>query len=240
MNQATTRVFIPVLTYQNPDWAMQGSMLGTHADLLAHRIAPEVPFLPPSCYIAFSRNLAAYLFLQSNCTHLFFWDTDVAAPAPALRRLISHDQDIVIAPYPKKVTVEGDSKWPVRLTSGEPDERGLIEAEGVATGFLLIKRHVIETMYEKYRADREFAHSDADTGLEHLIVDLFPTGLLDFMPRYEGNRRAWWGEDYAFSQLARDAGFRIWLDPRIPLGHAGRQMWHGDFAALADKPGEAA
>lgn len=225
-----TRVFIPVMTYQNPDFAMQGSLLGASADLYANGILPEVVFLPPNCYIGFLRNMAAYLFLKSDCTHLFFWDTDVVSPANALRRLLGHDRDIVIAPYPKKKTEPSDSTWPVQLLSGEPDEKGLLEALLVATGFLLIKRSVIETLWDKHRETRSFFDKQADD----VCVDLFPTGLLDFMPKTANGMNGWWGEDYSFSVLARDAGFRVWLDPNIPLAHVGRQVWWGDFTKNAD------
>lgn len=229
-----TRVFIPVMTYQNPDFAMQHSLLGASADLYVNKILPDVTFLPPNCYIGFLRNMAAYLFLKTDCTHLFFWDTDVTGPATALRRLLLHDRDIAIAPYPKKKTEPSDSGWPVQLVSGEPDEKGLIEAEMVATGFLLIKRHVIETLWETHKETRGFY----DKGADDLCVDLFPTGILDFMPKLDNGHNGWWGEDYAFSVLARKSGYKIWLDPNIPLAHIGRQVWHGDFRKNADEPKE--
>ena len=30
-----------------------------------------------------------------------------------------------------------------------------------------------------------------------------------------------WGEDYVFCRRARQAGFKIWIDPSIKLDHAG-------------------
>jgi hypothetical protein len=229
------RVFIPLPTYSNPDWAMTGSLLGAQLDLYVNGIYPDIRFLPPNCYLDLMRNVAAYTFLKTDCTHLFFWDTDVLSPAAALRRLLAHDRDITIAPYPKKVSAENKkhnpNPWPIRLVSGEPDERGLLEAEMVATGFLLIKRHVIETLYELHKDQRSFLHNKEG---DELIVDIFPTGLLDFMPKMVGGHRGWWGEDYAFSVLARNAGFKVWLDPNIPLAHVGRQVWRGDFTKNAD------
>jgi hypothetical protein len=104
----------------------------------------------------------------------------------------------------------------------------------VATGFLLIRRNVIEKLYEIH-ADRCFF--DKEYGE---IVDLFPTGLLPDFPLASNGSQLWWGEDYAFSVFARRAGFTIWLDPEIQLGHVGRQVWYGDFTANADAADEAA
>jgi hypothetical protein len=101
----------------------------------------------------------------------------------------------------------------------------------VATGFLLIKRHVIETLYEMH-AERRFWNEQHDCEL----VDLFPTGLLPGFPRAANGKPMWWGEDYAFSVFAKRAGFKIWLDPVIRLHHAGRNVWLGDFAKSAADP----
>jgi hypothetical protein len=222
-----TRVFIPVMTYQNPDYAMQDSLRRNIADLAGNGMVAAIADLPPSCYIAYSRIMASYMFLKTDCTHLFFWDTDVLARADAVRRLVKHDRDITFAPYPKKKTEPEDTSWPVQMLSCVPDEKGLMEAYLVATGFLLIKRHVIETMWEKYR---NVSRTFYDKHLDDEVVDLFPTGILDFMPKLVGDKTGWWGEDYSFSYLAREAGFQIWLDPNIRLAHVGRQVWHGEFS----------
>jgi hypothetical protein len=33
--------------------------------------------------------------------------------------------------------------------------------------------------------------------------------------------------------LAKQAGFKIWMDPKIQLLHAGRNVWFGNFAQQA-------
>jgi hypothetical protein len=230
------RVFIPIPTYQSPDYAMVGSLLGTQLDLYTHGILPEIMFMPPNPYLGAMRNQMVYMFRHTDCTHIMMWDTDVAAPAAAVRRLLNYNRDIIIAPYPKKVTDEKDTTWPMVLKHGVPDEHGLIEAALVATGFLLIKREVIDTLWDKHIG--EFSYRSK--GQDEPFVDLFQTGRLDFMPKSNTGEYGWWGEDYSFSQLACNAGFKIWVDPYIKLAHVGRQVWHGDFLAMADKEDEAA
>ena len=225
------RVFIPVPTYQSPDYAMVGSLLGTQLDLYTHGILPEIMFMPPNPYLEAMRNQMLFMLRHTDCTHIMMWDTDVAAPAAAVRRLVEHDRDMIIAPYPKKVTDEQDTAWPLVLKHGQPDVCGLLEAALVATGFLLIKREVVDALWEKHLP--EYAY--VSKGQDEPFCDLFQTGRLDFMPKASNGNSGWWGEDYSFSQLVRDAGFRIWVDPYIKLAHVGRQVWHGDFLALADK-----
>lgn len=190
-----------------------------------------------NCYVHLVRNLLAYQFMKKEpkCSHLFYWDDDVAAPPNGLHRLLAYDRDIIVAPYPKKVQpgLPSHKTWPYSLATGEPDPIGLLECDMVATGFLLIKRRVIEKMYEMY-ADRVFHHEAYNDN----VIDLFPTGLLP-QPMFPLNglgKPMWWGEDFAFSVMARKAGFKIWMDPVIPLIHAGRNIWRGDFTKNADAP----
>lgn len=226
------RVFIAIPSGRGaPDIDCVVSVQATTQDLRSHGIEHVTRFIHGNCYIALVRSLFAHQFMQTDCTHLFFWDDDVAAPPGALRRLLSYDRDIIVAPYPKKVDPKtpANKAWPYALTDGIPDAVGLLEADMVATGFLLIKRAVIETMHAKY-ADRTFHH--AADGID--VVDIFPTGILEGFPKNAHGKNMWWGEDYAFSVLAKRLGFSLWLDPKIQLIHAGRNVWRGDFARAAD------
>ena len=228
------RVFIAIPSGTGkPDVDCDDSLNNTILDLQENcKERPDLRFIHGNCYIALIRSLFAHDFIKTDCSHLFFWDDDVAAQPSALRRLIDHDRDIIVGPYPKKVPAgtAPENAWPVRLIDGVPDAAGLLESEMVATGFLLIKRRVIEAMYRKY-ADRKFYHRPCDQE----IIDLFPTGILPVgFPKDEKGRDLWWGEDFSFSVMAKHAGFKIWLDPNITLIHAGRNVWRGSFWRNAD------
>ena len=226
------RVFIAIPSGRSaPDVDHTVSLTDTLVQLHEAGMRPERRYLHGNCYVHLCRSLLAYQFMRTDCTHLFFWDDDVAGPPSALRRLLAHDRDITVAPYPKKVApgLPPQKTWPYSLTDGIPDAFGLLECDMVATGFLLIKRHVIAALYEKH-ADRLFYHD----AFNDEVIDLFPTGLIEGFPRNANGKAMWWGEDYAFSILAKRAGFRMWLDPSIPLIHAGRNVWRGDFTKAAD------
>ncbi len=232
----TERVFIAMpCGSSRPDIESVVSLNATVLDLQEHgKEQPVVRFIYGNCYVHLCRNLLAHEFAKkSKCSHLFFWDDDVAAPQGALRRLLSYDRDIIVAPYPKKVRpgLPPSKTWPYSLTDGVPDGSGLLECDMVATGFLLIKREVIEALYEEH-ASRAFFHEPFSED----VIDLFPTGLIDGFPLNAKGKPMWWGEDYAFSVLAKRAGFKLWLDPVIKLLHAGRNVWAGDFTkSAADK-----
>ena len=46
------------------------------------------------------------------------------------------------------------------------------------------------------------------------------------------------GEDVFFFNDVRAAGFDVWLDPSIELGHVGEHEWRGRFADTITKPKE--
>ncbi len=232
------RVFIAIPSGAGkPDIDHTVSLTDTMIQLHQSGMKPERRIIYGNCYVHLCRNLLTHLFMQTNCTHLFFWDDDVAAPHGALGRLLAYGRDIVVAPYPKKVApgLPPQRTWPYSLTNGIPDALGLLECDMAATGFLLIRRNVIEALYAKH-ADRLFYHEPYD----HEVIDLFPTGLIDGFPKNANGKAMWWGEDYAFSIFAKRAGFKIWLDPVIQLSHAGRNVWRGDFTKAADAPRVAA
>lgn len=227
----TERVFIAIPS-AHPDQQHTVSLTDTMIEMDRLGMRPERRVIHGNCYVHLCRDLLTHQFMNSGCSHLFFWDDDVAGPPSALPRLIAHDRDIIVAPYPKKVDPDlpPEKAWPYVLTDGIPDASGLLECDLVATGFLLIKRHVIEALY-KMRADQVFWHDPSNAE----IVHLFPTGFVPGLPKDREGRNKWWGEDFAFSAFAKQAGFKMWLDPTIPLIHAGRNIWRGNFAGNADR-----
>jgi len=190
-----------------------GAVFANCADLAGKGVIPYLEILPGNCYVSLARNEIVSLFLKSDATHLLFWDDDVGAPDNGAYRLLQwQDCDVVAGVYPKK-TEKPD--YPVRLLEGmKPGPvTGLVECEGLPTGFMLIKREVIEKMIEAY-PERRFV--DPVNGNVH--YDLFAC---------ERVGETWWGEDYRFCQLARQQGFRLWADPSLELRHVGRQVWNG-------------
>jgi hypothetical protein len=48
------------------------------------------------------------------------------------------------------------------------------------------------------------------------------------------------GEDWAFCELARELGFKVWLDPSIRVAHSGRYFYTvDDLTRPARKDGQA-
>lgn len=173
-----------------------------------------------------ARNNLVRNFMNSDCTDLLFVDADVIINVEAVTRLLalSTNKDVVAGSYPRRAA---DSKFFLDFYLNEKkelefDEHGLMRVESVATGFMLIRRHVIEHMYE---AHPEWAYSIGDEG--EMEIAVFDFAIIDGQ---------YIGEDYLFCRRAREEGFKIYLDPDISLPHIGTQEFTRNFAEDALKP----
>lgn len=166
--------------------------------------------------ICSARCQIAKAFLEGNCNKLIFIDSDMAWEGPQFIRLLalSTKMDIVAGAYQGRYDPpDFHLRAPDNVT--EPDqleenEWGCIKLAGVGMGFTAISRKVMETLAKtaptiKYRED-----------------DVLPE-LFRFDKDETGQFR---GEDMNFFEDARKAGFDLWVDPRIVLGHVGRKIYN--------------
>ena len=173
-----------------------------------------------------ARNKLVSNFMESDCTDMLFVDADVVINVEAVTRLLalSTDRDIVAGTYPRRAA---DAKFFLDFYLDEDnqlefDENGLMRVESVATGFMLIRRHVIESMIAAHPEWRY--KGDGDGADEHAVFDF---AIID---------GEYIGEDYLFCRRAREHGFKIYLDPMISLPHIGTQEFTRNFEQDALQP----
>lgn len=164
-----------------------------------------------NCHVDDARNSLVREFLKTDCTDLVFIDADVGFRCQDLLRLVSVDRDVIAGVYPKKEDAES---FPVLPIPGEiwADEDGLVEVEGVPTGFLRIRRHVLETLSE---AAEGFIGQAGDPVPYKVIFERVVSG---------GQRRS---GDYAFCWKWRQLGGKIHVDPEMRFSHTGSKSWIG-------------
>lgn len=170
------------------------------------------------CHVDDARNFLVAQFMKSGAKYLIFIDDDVGWETESLARLMFHqDADIVGGAYPLKQPVED---YPIRIKSdtntlqARPD--GLLEVDGVPTGFMRVSRKVIEALSEK-RKHMFYLPKEAKPGDDKLQV-IFERMMV------EGRR---WSGDLNFCREARLLGFKIWVDPEMTFTHQGNQRWEG-------------
>lgn len=202
--------------YDSPDASYTYSIARSRVALSAAGIPTAYYLLQGNCHVDDARNAVVRDFLESDCTELVFLDADVSWEPERLVTLCSYDRDVVGGVYPYR-RESGEENMPVRHLSGaiEPEADGCLEVEGLPTGFLRIKRHVLEMMAlvaQKFR----MKESDVLTPL------IFERDLLGV-----GRR----GGDIRFCMKWREMGGRLYAAPELRLGHCGKHVIRDSLGA---------
>lgn len=160
--------------------------------------------LAETCLVHQGRNNIA-----SKCydDYLLFIDTDMAFPVDALNKLIEADKDIIGGLYYSRKApnlphvFKQDEKGKYTVYEDCPQDK-VFECDSIATGFMLIRKNVLEA-FDKAISEKKFR---------------LP---FDFMTTEQNGEL---GEDMAFCNRAKQLDFKIWCDPTIPLGHVGKDV----------------
>ena len=194
--------------------------------------AVELAYTMNESLITRARDSLAHDFMQSDCTHLMFIDSDIGFWAEDILSMIAADKDIVCGLYPRKEIDWGAVAAAVRAgvevgdlhqhtgalvvntLDGRVDDAPsdvLVEVVNAGAGFMLIKRGVLEALADKVPAYR--------TG-SRVYRQFFGTSI-------DPDSGVGLSEDFAFCKLARDNGYGVWVAPWIKLTHTGTYQFSG-------------
>lgn len=191
------------------------SYLATTQLLLQAGIQHGLVNINGDCYLGSARNRLVHKALTEfpDATDLFFLDDDIGWEPEAVLRLLADDVDVVAGVYPKK---QETLEFPVVMdeSSGHliKSVSGLFKALRVPTGFLRIRRHVLEQMAA---VSAKYIQQMPDGGNAEL-AEIFQVGVKD---------GRLWGEDFDWSNKWRAMGGELWVDPTITFTHSGRKQW---------------
>lgn len=95
-----------------------------------------------------ARGHIAYNFLQSGCTHLLFIDDDVQFDPASVLTMIERDVPVIGVAYRTKTQDPRLQEYDGGVGANFDEEPigGTIRVQNLGSGFLLIKRHVIEQL----------------------------------------------------------------------------------------------
>jgi hypothetical protein len=157
-------------------------------------------------------------FLKCGADKLFWIDSDIAwTPDDFLRMLaLSTKYDVIAVAYPSRahdgnlfqVNTDG-------ITTHSISEHGLFNVNGTGLGFCIVDREPLQVLAAK-------APRVIDGYSQREMAEVFRVDRTA-----KGYRRT---EDIAFFDDLRGAGFTVWCDPSIELGHVGEKEWRGRFA----------
>jgi len=188
-----------------------------------------------------SRNtLVAQFLTETAATHIMFIDADLAFEPELVHRMLAFDEDVVCGMYPVKAL-----RWDVpakilereelptatlqyvgKFCEGDELERRGAFATGVygATGFMLIKRNVIERLIaahpeRAYTSDHVYAPAAAGKKFHALFECMIDPETKEYL-----------SEDFGFCRIWRAIGGKIWLDVEGGLVHTGPHDFVGNPA----------
>ena len=142
-----------------------------------------------------NRNLMIRTAMEHDCTHVMFLDDDMTFPPDTIKRLLSHDKDIVgglylLRNYPHFPVMfdewfaDGRCKYKF-LT---PAVKGLVPVVNMGLGCVLIKMEVFKKMEDPWITLGQIKAED-------------------------------WSDDIHFFNKARQAGFEMFVDTDLQCGH---------------------
>lgn len=200
------KVLLAMPAYDTPSAATAFALARSREALSAAGIKSALHLLQGNCHVDDARNSIVRDFLEdTDCTHLMFLDADVDWEPEDLVQLCSRDCDVVGGVYPYRR--DGSDHMPVRLLPGaEPTADGLLEVEGLPTGFLKIKRGVLEFMAVQ---------------APKYMDKIYETALVFHRP-VPGADRTRWGGDIDFCNRWRACGGKLYADMELRLGHTGK------------------
>lgn len=178
--------------------------------------AYQVQFYQQNPIISYARNYLVRKFLESDYTDMIFVDSDVAFPGGTLCKLADYPVDIVGAAYPYR---NDTGEFPIRYIEertelwADPDT-GLIEVAGLPAGCLRITRACIEKLCSSHP---ELLYADMEGNQTYSLFEF---------TRESGQ---FFGEDWAFCNLARKEGFKIWVSPELDMTHTGTKIYKGNL-----------
>lgn len=230
----------------HPECVHEKSMVATAETLARAGIQFDYQCIQGSCHVDDVRNGIIRNFLQwqrpksddPNCRHvytdLFFLDADMGWDAKSIIDLLQAPGDIVAGVYRHKHDIE---TYP--FVAGQFEGLGLNEAQlfempKVATGFMRIRRPVLEKLYEiekakgrTYWANPEDRKLNPAGGVARIVERGWPRELGIPDEVHLGND--YQSGDYVLCLKARAAGFRVFADPDMKFSHAGDKVWIGHF-----------
>lgn len=191
--------------------------------------------------ISRGRNMLAQWSVNRGYSHLLFIDADLTFSPEDFELLLAagKDCDIVGGTYTWKTfplvvnfNAHGFSKdrsqdgyFKFIKEHARPD--GLAEARHIPTGFMLVKTSVFKDLAQRGFATPYSTYNHENHSADY-FYDYFPVRVRD--GRYES-------EDWAFCEIARSAGYKVWLQTKIVCGHMGSHIYQlGQFAAIGQKP----
>ncbi len=104
-------------------------------------------------------------------------------------------------------------------------EDNLVKLKDAGTGFMCIRKDVIQQMFDKHPEYKYVNDINVDQKFEPFMYALFDTMI-------DPESRRYLSEDYMFCRTWQNMGGTVYLDPRTALNHVGHYTFRGNIRKL--------
>lgn len=223
------KVMLATPVSDKPVCAYTVSLAATIHSLASFGVETEVYLHQGNCHVDDARNTMIRDFLETDCTDLFFLDADLGWRPQSVMRFLEVPGDIVAGVYCHRSPGE---TYPFHPGEGvrESNEHGLFEMHKVPTGFMRIRRNVVEALYEAEKdKGRSFWWGLEEREDRKPITRIVERGFLSELglEGLGGSNSDYHSGDYVLCLKARNLGFSVWADIDHWFEHVGEQCFEG-------------
>ena len=216
MGNKIRSLFLAMPVYRQMDcFTAQALIKLTAEQLTKSEFGMKIKMHIGECPIGRARNDLTHEFLQSDCSHILFVDSDIVFSYEQVKKILACDEDIVGGFYVKKQDGPVAPVCNTLNTVDKPRADGLVRVKYMGTGFLRISRRVFEVMIQEKGKELEYLDDRDHKTVKH---DFWRMGVA--VDCVTGVKR-WLSEDWQFCQFAIECGFDVWADASILLQHSG-------------------
>jgi len=147
-------------------------------------------------------------FLDTHYQYMMWLDADIEFTPEDVAKLWNLDADIAVGVYRMKTEDSKFAAWvDGKLVTDLDQFKEPIEVDYAGTGFMLIKRQVLENLSKKVEK-----YENECPDIPALYMTPIDDGIL-------------LSEDYYFCKLARENGYKVMMDPSVRLSHWGLKAY---------------
>lgn len=212
------------------------ALLKTIELLKENNIQAEVEFLSYESLIPRGRNTIIAKFMgKEDFTHVFFIDADIVWNPNDVLKLLKRDKDIIGGIYPQKryhwervknINKEEDVSKLLNYnlnfkSKNNKVEDGILEIRHLPTGFMMIKRNVIEQLKAFY-PDKKYVDDIGCTSNDKERDNLYAFFDCEIVDNH------YLSEDWLFCENWNKIGGKVYADLNISLAHIGNESYVGN------------
>jgi hypothetical protein len=224
--EPTRKIFVGIPSYDKKVFVpCVVSLMKMMNVFLLKNLVSQCTFEVGMPWLSMARNNLVKKFLATDYTDFVFIDADLGFSAEGFEALALADEEVIAGVYPKKQDLETYAcNLKVDKNSHPVVVNGAIEANGLPTGFMKIRRSAFEKLIAAY-PDKWYIDpitNDKTWDFFNLLV----------------KEHKWFGDDYGFCHLWTELGEKLWALPNIDFIHSGGKEYTGNLHVYMAKLGD--